>query len=693
MELLYPNNIQYIRLGINLKYLQRLVQDRENCVANLERSLYQNYITHTRPKVKVGHMVQEVDAIVHYSQTLEYLNKAVANEQQRVRKLAGLDGSISPPTDNTTIDKFLKVTEIGGVKLAASTSSRKQSSSKRSETAVQELSTSSVSELNEYQKFSYQQSLGGDAAPLKDSGVVSSNALEYSSLKTGGGGIDEEDVIEYDTDSEASEKHQMSLTEWILKMWTSPSWSECWYAFRQGRKGEERFGDEDDEENGRENVPLMAGVQERRLFLSKAFVTFKTFTAATTAKQVIHMQMAGRMAMSEAPEPSDITWVNLYTTRRATLVRRYLAEAFVVLLIVIWVAPVTLLSYVFSYDALLGYFPWLESACNNTPLLKSLVELAQPLVLVAIMNLIPPLLTALGVLEGCISLSINQFRGFNRYFTFQIVNVFLVNTIAGSVIDAVESIYADPSSTFELLGSSLPKMGGFFTNYILVKAFTGLGLELIRFPAMFSAALKQFFTSNVTPRDRKSTPWFGALRNLDNPGWFPYAKIYAQDMLLFVICATYSCIAPLTLLAGLCYFSGASYIYTHQMIYIYEPVFETGGKWWPMMARCFVVALLFAQGTLGGMFLLKETYTEIYFLVLLFAVTLTYYWYVASIYVPLAEQLPLDMAISMDQDKDSFEGNAIHGGEDYDQPSLRQGSLKPEVEFNLSEIEGLTRTV
>lgn len=180
-------------------------------------------------------------------------------------------------------------------------------------------------------------------------------------------------------------------------------------------------------------------------------------------------------------------------------------------------------------------------------------------------------------------------------------------------------------------------------NYMLVKAFTGLGIELIRLPAMcvwyvctlhhtsgfpyihtYRAVelvflklriihifihtyrgLKQLLTSNVTPRDKRAIPFFGALRNIDVPGWFdptyyihiyiyfaisdtdilyvsrvhtkltyihtfdkvyihtymntyvrfPSAKIYAQDMLLFVVSATYSCIAPLTLLAGLCYFA------------------------------------------------------------------------------------------------------------------------------------------
>jgi hypothetical protein len=92
---------------------------------------------------------------------------------------------------------------------------------------------------------------------------------------------------------------------------------------------------------------LISPPEERRMFLSKAFITFRTFQvrpcihtsgwtirqgatnhfsrclcpcayisqAATIARQVVHMQLAGHMAISEAPEPTDVTWINMYTTR------------------------------------------------------------------------------------------------------------------------------------------------------------------------------------------------------------------------------------------------------------------------------------------------------------------------------------------------------------------------------------------
>jgi hypothetical protein len=162
--------------------------------------------------------------------------------------------------------------------------------------------------------------------------------------------------------------------------------------------------------------------------------------------------------------------------------------------------------------------------------------------------------------------------------------------------------------------------------------------------------------------------------------------VYAQDTLLVIVCATYACIAPLILAAGLCYFGLASYIYKHQMLYVYEPAFETGGKWWPKMARCIVLALLFAQCTMVGMMILKETYTEIYFLGLIIVSTTIYSYYVASKYEPIAAQLPFDMAMAMDLDQQHSEDD-LAGVEGYIQPSLRAHYLIPEVDFVVSKQE------
>lgn len=55
-------------------------------------------------------------------------------------------------------------------------------------------------------------------------------------------------------------------------------------------------------------------------------------------------------------------------------------------------------------------------------------------------------------------------------YVIQVVNVFLVTTIAGSVLDALYDILNDPSQTFYLLGQSLPKvLHSFFTSGMLTR--------------------------------------------------------------------------------------------------------------------------------------------------------------------------------------------------------------------------------
>ncbi len=673
-EALYPNAVMHVKLAQNLKHLERLVDQREEVVGALERALYADHLGHRRPTVQVGNMLDAVDAIRHHSQQLDDLNIAVAREQRLARGLSEHDSRLSAAEqgpDLHVIDEFLKVTEI--VKKGFKSSKAIGASAAAGHRSHSKSNSAPPAEEWEYGDSSYQSFDTSRAAPRSGEDCPDSDDEHCSASSQSSGGAEGR-----------FQAYKMSYGEWLWEVWTSPSVMQGWRRIRLGRMGEE-FSDGLGSEESRS---LISPPEERRMFLSKAFVTFRTFTAATTARQVVHMQLAGRMSVVEAPEPSDVMWSNLYGSRKGTLARRLVVEVAVLLLIAVWIAPVTLLSFVFSVDALGGYFPWVAAGCARSKVFLSLVEMLQPLVLVGIMNLLPPVLTFLATVEGCTSFSVNQMRSFHRYFTFQILNVFLVTTIAGSVVNVVAQLSKDPAATFPLLGSSLPKMGGFFTNFILVKALTGLGVELVRLPCLFSALLKAAFTANLTPRDRQAAPLFGAVRNTSNPGWFPFAKIYAQDMLLFVVAATYACICPVILAAALLYFAGATFVYKHQMLFVYEPIFETGGKWWPMMARCFVVALLFAQSTMVGMMALKEaSFAQIYLLMLLIGLTSSYYYYVASIYVPLASQLPLDMATAMDRElaAQASTDEQLLATDDYLQPAIRAGRAKPVVEFRLDE--------
>ena len=60
-------------------------------------------------------------------------------------------------------------------------------------------------------------------------------------------------------------------------------------------------------------------------------------------------------------------------------------------------------------------------------------------------------------------------KAFSRYFMWQILNIFLVTSIAGSVFDTLALILDSPETGFELLGNSLPRMSSFFW-YVLFRS-------------------------------------------------------------------------------------------------------------------------------------------------------------------------------------------------------------------------------
>ena len=207
----------------------------------------------------------------------------------------------------------------------------------------------------------------------------------------------------------------------------------------------------------------------------KAFVVMHTFTAATIAIQSMHSSRPGSMQVSTAPEPRDILWNNIYISKGATRTRSYVGEVLVLLIITFYVVPIALVSLLVSESALVSSSPRLAQLDQASAFFSSAIAMIQPLCIVAIQQLLPPLFLAIGRAEGLVSFSEVQMRAFSRYFLFQVLNVFLVTTIAGSIFDTIAIIVENPEAAFEMLGNSLPRMSSFFITFVTIKTFLGLG--------------------------------------------------------------------------------------------------------------------------------------------------------------------------------------------------------------------------
>ena len=114
-ETLYPNAILNVRLCQDLSYLDALVAKRLSTLTKLERALAIYKKSQVKSTVRVGDMLEEVDAIKCYTKLLDDLNIAVQKEQLTAENLAKYLDKMARATSINVIESFLEVTEIGAV--------------------------------------------------------------------------------------------------------------------------------------------------------------------------------------------------------------------------------------------------------------------------------------------------------------------------------------------------------------------------------------------------------------------------------------------------------------------------------------------------------------------------------------------------------------------------------------------------
>ena len=164
------------------------------------------------------------------------------------------------------------------------------------------------------------------------------------------------------------------------------------------------------------------------------------------------------------------------------------------------------------------------------------------------------------------------------YYSFR-SSTFLLTTISGSVVNSIEEILQEPASTFSLLGGSLPRVCAFFCCYVFMKAFAGLPLELCRGVAAAQQTLKRLIYPSATQQDRKHA--FLWVERHRRAGLVFLWEVRRQDLLVVVVMMVYVVMSPVVLVPGLLFFSIGSVVYRHQLLFVYEPLFESGGLLWP----------------------------------------------------------------------------------------------------------------
>ena len=73
-----------------------------------------------------------------------------------------------------------------------------------------------------------------------------------------------------------------------------------------------------------------------------------------------------------------------------------------------------------------------------------------------------------------------------------------------------------------------------------------------------------------------------------------------HQLLVIVIVFSYAIIAPIILPFGMIDFTGALIVYKKQLLYVYSPVYESGGKMFPLAVQRTLFGLVCGQLTFLG---------------------------------------------------------------------------------------------
>jgi len=179
-----------------------------------------------------------------------------------------------------------------------------------------------------------------------------------------------------------------------------------------------------------------------------------------------------------------------------------------------------------------------------------------------------------------------------RYFYFQVLNLY-ISVTAGSVWKSLSDIIDHPTSVLSILGESMPFMVGYFVSVLVTKVFVGLPTIFLRSGALSKMVLRRMLslTSKLTQRE---------LDEMYSPENILYGWEIPSQIFVIMIVFTYAVMCPIILPFGALYFGFSLIVYKKQILYVYQPVYESGGAMFPGSLQKTLFALALGQLTFIG---------------------------------------------------------------------------------------------
>jgi hypothetical protein len=131
--------------------------------------------------------------------------------------------------------------------------------------------------------------------------------------------------------------------------------------------------------------------------------------------------------------------------------------------------PISIISAIISLNNLENKLSFLKPVVN-IPVVNAILQAYLPqLVLIIFLFLLPSILLKLSEIEGIPAQSHLVRAAAGKYFYFNVFNVFLGVTLAGTLFNSLKGIVDDPKSIVDLLSESLPGQATFFISFVALR--------------------------------------------------------------------------------------------------------------------------------------------------------------------------------------------------------------------------------
>lgn len=426
--------------------------------------------------------------------------------------------------------------------------------------------------------------------------------------------------------------------------------------------------------------------------MNSVFVEFGSQYSAQMAYQSITHHTALQLAPRYIGlEPKDIVWVNMRLFWWERLFRNGGAIAAIVALVIFWSIPVAFVGMISNLTYLTNKLPGLDFIYNlPSPLLGLITSMLPTVMLLALMSVLPIFIRMMAKIAGAPSRQHVEYFTQQAYFAFQVIQVFLVTTVASSATSTVTQIIEDPTSVMYVLSENLPKASNFYLSYIILQGLSVSSGALLQIGTLIVFYLLGALLDG-TPR-KKWTRFTG----LSSCSWGTVFPVFTN---LAVITFAYAIISPFILLFAAFGFMLMYIAYLYNLTYTFQESPDSRGMHYPRALFQTMVGVYLGEICLIGLFAVSKAWGPLVLVAILLGVCAFAHLNLNVAFDQLLQVVPVDTMKPLDgvSDTPSYRrsmGNMPRGDSAYYDKSILS-SVKRDDSFsvppNVFEMDDLNR--